>query len=86
MIFWLKNYIAGLSGAFVYSSSNNVYVYANSSSIGVYNASEQKAVIKLRQNGIYKDLICGDTYVCENNTLNLPKKDINAFLLIKTED
>ena len=82
----LLRYIAGLSGAFVYSSSNNVYVYANSSSIGVYNASEQKAVIKLRQNGIYKDLICGDTYVCENNTLNLPKKDINAFLLVKTED
>ena len=82
----LLRYIAVLSGVFVYSSFNNVYVYPNSASIGVYNASEQNAVIMLKENGIYKDLICGDTYICENKTLTLPKKDINAFLLVKTED
>ena len=68
------------------ADERNTFVPSSSSSVGVYNASGQNAVVKLRQNGVYKDLICGDTYVCESGKIVLPKKDINAFLLVKTED
>lgn len=77
--------IAKLSGVFVYSSFNNVYTYPNSASIGVYNASGSDTVISLKDDGLYKDLICNRTYKCENGKLILPHKDINAYLLVKEE-
>ncbi|MBQ8374033.1 MAG: hypothetical protein IJX98_00470 [Clostridia bacterium] len=74
--------IARISGAFVYSENERVYVYPNSASIGVYNASEENAIISVREDGIYEDLIEGGIYESKNGVLNLPKKEINAFLLI----
>lgn len=82
----LLRHIAELSGVFVYSSSGNVYIYPNSASFGVYNASMTTAVINMKQDGIYKDLISGETYTCQSGKLVLPYKEINAFLLIKTEE
>lgn len=74
--------IAKIAGIFVYSDVNKVYVYPNSNSIGVYNGTEQDANIHVPQNGIYRDLICNHIYKAENNELNLPKRDMRAFLLV----
>ena len=77
--------IARLAGVFVYSENPKVYTYVNSNIIGVYNATENECVISLKEDGIYKDLIAGNSYQCKNGKLVLPSKDINAYLLVKEE-
>ncbi|MBO5912791.1 MAG: hypothetical protein J6Q76_04895, partial [Clostridia bacterium] len=73
--------IAKLANVFVYSENNKVYVYPNSQVMGVYNATENDAEIHLPENGEYIDLLSGGKYKCQNGTLKIAKKDINAFLL-----
>lgn len=75
--------IVKVAGVFVYSDVNKVYVYPNSNFIGVYNGTDQDANIHVPQNGVYRDLICGDLYKTENNLLKLSKRDIKAFLLVR---
>lgn len=82
----LLRHIAKLSGVFVYSHSNNVYVYPNSAFVGVYNATGTEAIISMKQDGIYKDMIGGEIYTCKNGKISLPHKEINAFLLVNTEE
>lgn len=75
--------ILHLADVFVYSERNDVYTYVNSAIFGVYNASGENAAVNMMQDGEYKDLIDGKVYKCENGKLILPKKDINAFLLMR---
>lgn len=75
--------IAKLANVFVYSENDKVYVYPNSQVVGVYNATESDAEIHLPENGEYIDLLSGGKYKCQNGTLKIAKKDINAFLLKK---
>ncbi|MBE5751323.1 MAG: hypothetical protein E7357_02820 [Clostridiales bacterium] len=75
--------IVRLAGCFIYSESPRVYVYPNSASIGVYNASETEATISVQQDGTYEDLIENVRYTSKDGKLTLPKKEMNAFLLIK---
>ena len=71
------------SGIFVYSKNSLVYTYVNSHSIGVYNATGKDAEIYLKEDGVYSDLISGGELRCENGTLKIKNREINAFLLIK---
>lgn len=71
------------SNVFVYSRSSQVYTYVNSTAIGVYNASGSDAVLHLPEDGVYRDLISGQSFLCENGRLCIPNGEINAFLLVK---
>lgn len=73
------------SGIFVYSRNDLVYTYVNSGSIGVYNATGMDAEIYLKEDGVYTDLIGGETFVCKNGTLKIKNREINAHLLVKKE-
>ena len=73
------------SGIFVYSKNSLVYTYVNSYSIGVYNATGKDAEVYLKEDGVYRDLISGEEFKCENGILKLNNREINAFLLIKGE-
>lgn len=74
--------IAKLAGVFIYSNNTAVYTYINSDIIGVYNATDSDCEISLTKDGMYKDLIEGDMYLCKNGKLVLPKKSINAYMLV----
>ena len=74
------------SGIFVYSKNSLVYTYVNSKSIGVYNATGKDAEIYLNEDGVYSDLISGGELRCENGTLKIKNREINAFLLIKKQE
>ena len=76
--------VAKMAGVFVYSENNLVYTYPNSQVLGVYNATEEIAVVRVKEDGTYQDLICGGVYHSRNGQLQLPRKDIRAYLLIKT--
>ena len=76
--------VAKMAGVFVYSENNLVYTYPNSQVLGVYNATEEVAVVRVKEDGTYQDLICGGIYHSRNGQLQLPRKDIRAYLLIKT--
>ena len=75
--------MARAAGAFVYSEEKRVYVYANTATVGVYNATDSDAVISVREDGVYKDLIEGGEYVASCGKLTLPTKPIRAYLLRK---
>ena len=75
--------IAKQAGAFVYSESDKVYAYLNSAAIGVYNATDRDAVISVKEDGVYRDLIEGGEYVAKGGRLTLPLKSIRACLLKK---
>ena len=75
--------IAELAGVTVYSYDNRVYVYPNSVSMGIYNASKADAVIHIKEDGIYRDLIKGQRFECKEGRLVIPRGEINAFLLVK---
>lgn len=77
--------VAKKAGVFVYSENNLVYIYPNSGSLGVYNATEDDTVVYVKEDGHYLDLICGDTYHSRNGQLQLPRKKIRAYLLMKTK-
>lgn len=77
--------IAKLAGVFIYSNNTAVYTYINSDIIGVYNATDSDCEISLTKDGMYKDLIEGDMYLCKNGKLVLPKKSINAYMLVREE-
>ncbi|MGM9634872.1 MAG: hypothetical protein ACI3YE_01830, partial [Candidatus Avispirillum sp.] len=79
----MLRFIAELAGVMVYSCDSRVYVYPNSSSTGVYNASEADAVIHLQEDGRYRDLVQGQVFECKEGRMVLPKREINAFLLVK---
>ena len=79
----LLRQIVMLAGVFVYSDNKYVYVYPNSASIGVYNATAEDAIISLKEDGTYKDLLCGRIFECKDGKLTLPVSEINAFLLVK---
>ena len=78
--------IARLAGAFVYSETAQVYTYPNSVSLGVYNATGKDAVIHVKENGCYQDLISGKKYQAADGRLVIPQSDIRAYLLVKQED
>jgi hypothetical protein len=78
--------IGKLAGAFVYSDNPRVYVYPNSATLGVYNASGENAVIRVKEEGMYEDMIKNIRYKSENGELILPLRDINAFILRKVEE
>lgn len=73
-------------GVHLYSDNPKVYTYVNSLITGVYNATDNDAIINLKSDGIYKDYISGESFVCKNGRLTLPKKDINAYLLRKLDN
>lgn len=77
--------IAADAGAFVYSDDSSVYVYPNSASIGVYNATEEDAMIRLPEDGVYKDMIEGGRYLCKDGKMQLEKKPIRAYLLVREQ-
>ena len=78
----LRDILIG-SNIFVYSKNSSVYTYVNSNSIGVYNATGSDTEISLSEDGVYHDLICDEDFRCDNGTLKLKNRSINAFLLIK---
>lgn len=69
------------AGVFVYSHQDMVYTYVNTGMVGVYNATGGDAVISLREDGLYRDMISGALFRCEGGQLRLNKRDINAYLL-----
>lgn len=69
------------AGVFLYSRQDRVYTYANSGVVGVYNATDSDAVICLPEDGVYRDLISGQEYVCRQRQLRLEKRALNAYLL-----
>lgn len=71
------------AGVFIYSYNSQVYTYVNSTVTGVYNASQDDAVICLPEDGVYRDLIGGQTYCCNHGQLSVPKRDIHAFLFVR---
>lgn len=75
--------IAERAGAHIYSRDAHVYVYPSYASVGVYNATDSDAVISVRADGPYIDLIEGGKYIADGGRLALPKKPINAYLLVK---
>lgn len=81
----LLSEIACLAGVFMYSDNTAVYTYVNSTIVGVYNATDKDCQISLPRDGEYKDLIEGDTFLCTDGKLLLPKKSINAYMFIKKE-
>lgn len=78
--------IAKDSGVFIYSDEEKVYTYANEAAIGVYNATDTDAEICVNADGTYVDMIEDGEYESRNGTLILPKKMLNAFLLVRKED
>ena len=78
----LRDILIG-SNIFVYSKNTSIYTYVNSNSIGVYNATGSDTEISLSEDGVYHDLICDEDFRCDNGTLKLKNRSINAFLLIK---
>lgn len=78
----LRDIIAD-SGIFVYSNDNRVYTYVNSEIIGVYNASGGDAVVYLKDDGTYTDLIGNTELKCKDGKLKIPQREINAFILVK---
>ncbi|MBQ8401098.1 MAG: hypothetical protein IJX14_04120, partial [Clostridia bacterium] len=69
------------SGIFLYSEDAKVYTYANQAFLGVYNAAEKDAAVFVKTDGLYCDLISGETFRAENGKLKLPQRDICAYLL-----
>lgn len=69
----------------IYSHNSGVYTYVNSGMIGAYNATDDDAQLNLPDDGAYIDHISGESFVCENGVLTLPKRPINAFLLTRRE-
>jgi hypothetical protein len=61
-------------------------VYPNSATLGLYNASGENAVIRVKEEGMYEDMIKNIRYKSENGELILPLRDINAFILRKVEE
>ena len=70
------------SGVFLYSRNSRVYTYANHAFLGVYNATEDMAEVSVKTDGMYYDYICGETFTAVNGILQLPKRDIRAYLLV----
>lgn len=75
--------IAKAHGIHIYSDSSGVYTYVNAGMIGAYNAAAGDARLNLPDDGVYLDHISGESFVCENGVLTLPKRPINAFLLTR---
>ncbi len=75
--------ILKIAEVFVYSECSKVYTYTNSKVLGVYNATDGDAVINVKQDGVYRDLLNGITLQSRENKLTVPKAEINAYLLIK---
>ena len=44
---------------------------------------EKKEGFNVEANGVYEDLISGESFSCKNGKIVLPKKEINAYLLKK---
>ncbi|MEE1107709.1 MAG: hypothetical protein UH078_06990, partial [Macrococcus canis] len=53
--------ILKIAGVFIYSENKNIYTYAKSNTLGVFNATENDAVINLKNDGMYEDLISGES-------------------------
>ena len=73
------------SGVFLYSREPLVYTYANRAFLGVYNATDEDAAVSVPEDGIWRDLIGGETFRCENGTLTLPRRELRAYLLCREE-
>lgn len=69
-------------GAFVYSDEPKVFTYANSAFLGVYNATERDALVSVRRDGVYRDVISGDVFVSEGGKLRLPFRTLRAYMLV----
>lgn len=78
--------ILDAAGVFIYSYSQQVYTYTNSAMIGVYNASGADAQLHIPGQGEYQDLLTGEVFNCQAGKLILPKRDLNAYLLIRREN
>lgn len=76
--------IAKEAGIFLYSETAKVYTYVNKNAIGIYNATNDDAVINVPEDGKYKDKISDETFMAKGGKLTLKKRDMNAFLLIKS--
>ena len=75
--------LARKSGAFIYSESPKVYTYVNRGAIGVYNATDADAVISVPESGVYSDKILDTDFIATDGYLTLPKRALNAYLLVK---
>ena len=70
-------------GIFRYSRDKRLYTYVNRGAIGTYNATGSDASLYVRDDGKYVDVLFGDEFYAKNGVINLPLREINAFLLIK---
>ena len=71
------------AGVFIYSRNDRLYTYVNSAAVGVYNATDKESVVFLPEDGVYKDLISGQEFICAQGQLKIPKREMNAFLLVR---
>ena len=70
------------SKVFVYSEAADVFTYTNSAFLGVYRAGEGDAVLHVREDGSYRDLITGEVFSAENGILVLPQRPMRAYFLV----
>lgn len=70
------------SGIWIYSDNPKVFTYANTAFLGVFNSGDEEARIHVKRDGIYHDLISGDTFAANHNTLLLPPRTRRAYLLV----
>ena len=88
-VYWLPSVLLRKfldeSGIFLYSREPLVYTYANRAFLGVYNATDEAAVVSVpgHAEGIWKDLIGGERFRCENGRLTLPRRELRAYLLCR---
>lgn len=74
------------SGVFLYSDEPRVYTYASADAICVYNAADGEAVISVREDGDYFDMISRERFSAKDGRLMLPLRELRAYMLIKEKN